>query len=566
MLALSTLNKIQEGHSPSEYATSTCLMPKRIKVRLAETGALTDIFCDCGKCARCLDNRRNELASRMFLHSLDYEYVYFVTLTYGSYNLLPFERHPFLADWLQTCPSYDDCNSNSRKTWTPSILVTSHLTKYLKRLRASLNDPISYAACGEYGEKFGRPHWHLIVWSHKQITAEQFSNAWSLECKRTDKISIVRPWRESENLKTKENGYFRFRLGKVDVHDLWANGSLNFDGKHCGVIPYDPNNKNNAMHNFTYVAKYIGKNDPFTWRSHLCLGAINRIQRAYNMYTRNIDQLAKINPSPADYELNLYNSLTLSINYDSTQFDKIDFLDFSKIISPCFFASRRPALGKNYFVQNRARFLSDFPTLPKFMGKQISFPSYFKRLIAQEKYPLRLRKVVASGISPSKDYFPRLYEYYLQLRYDRNYWYYIRGNRKNSLSTPDRDRIQYYQLSNIIEHGTVEDVDFLDAAGHVIHYVYNPIWEIFEGYIYDFSLKDYIFYEYVERLDFCDYVLNLLQTQFDQYKEKFEQIEQRFILMNTILEDPQSDEEIDKYLSIRNHMQRIYNVEHKQIF
>lgn len=46
-------------------------------------------------------------------------------------------------------------------------LVKSHLQKFFKRLRKSVNEKkIRYYAVGEYGEKLSRPHYHAIVFGH----------------------------------------------------------------------------------------------------------------------------------------------------------------------------------------------------------------------------------------------------------------------------------------------------------------------------------------------------------------------------------------------------------------
>lgn len=41
-----------------------------------------------------------------------------------------------------------------------------HLQKFFKRLRKKLDIPIRYFACGEYGEKSGRPHYHAIIFGY----------------------------------------------------------------------------------------------------------------------------------------------------------------------------------------------------------------------------------------------------------------------------------------------------------------------------------------------------------------------------------------------------------------
>merc|ERR1711906_76548 len=46
-------------------------------------------------------------------------------------------------------------------------LVKKDFQDFMKRLRKKYNKKkIRYYQCGEYGEKFGRPHYHAIIFNH----------------------------------------------------------------------------------------------------------------------------------------------------------------------------------------------------------------------------------------------------------------------------------------------------------------------------------------------------------------------------------------------------------------
>lgn len=92
----------------------------------------------CGKCMACRMTKRKEWSLRM-LHELKYHNdASFVTLTYDD-NHIP------------------DCQS----------LVKADLQKFFKRLRKSIAPrKIRYFACGEYGRKTGRPHYHAILYNN----------------------------------------------------------------------------------------------------------------------------------------------------------------------------------------------------------------------------------------------------------------------------------------------------------------------------------------------------------------------------------------------------------------
>lgn len=107
----------------------------------------------CGHCAACLQARRQSWAFRIQVESDQYPgSSFFVSLTYDD-NCLPYgAEHP--------------------------TLCKSDLTEFFHRLRSycSARDPepprlrppgrkyFRYFACGEYGDSFGRPHYHFVFW------------------------------------------------------------------------------------------------------------------------------------------------------------------------------------------------------------------------------------------------------------------------------------------------------------------------------------------------------------------------------------------------------------------
>lgn len=88
----------------------------------------------CGKCLECLQQHANEWSHRIVDECKHHEQNCFITLTYNEDN------KP--AD-----------GSVSRR----------ELQLFLKRFRKAVGVPIRFFACGEYGKKALRPHYHLIV-------------------------------------------------------------------------------------------------------------------------------------------------------------------------------------------------------------------------------------------------------------------------------------------------------------------------------------------------------------------------------------------------------------------
>ena len=103
----------------------------------------------CNQCIPCRINRRRNWVSRMILESLTVDEACFVTLT------------------------YDDEHN-------PRRLEKSDLQNFFKRLRKHLNFKIRYYACGEYGEKTKRPHYHAVIFGLSEVQASFFCRkAWT---------------------------------------------------------------------------------------------------------------------------------------------------------------------------------------------------------------------------------------------------------------------------------------------------------------------------------------------------------------------------------------------------
>lgn len=88
----------------------------------------------CGKCVACLQNRARNWAVRA-THELQYHTrSCFLTLTYDEEHL------PYAGS-----------------------LVPEHFQKFMRRVRAEFGADIKFLGCGEYGARWGRPHYHAIL-------------------------------------------------------------------------------------------------------------------------------------------------------------------------------------------------------------------------------------------------------------------------------------------------------------------------------------------------------------------------------------------------------------------
>lgn len=157
---------------------------------------------NCRKCLPCQITRRQEWTGRALLEMKSVAYTYYLTLTYNDLHL------------------------PSRQS-----LSRADLRNFLKRLRKNTGGKFRYLACGEYGEKFGRPHYHLLVFTNTPVDV------------------VVGPCPERKKVHTIHGGFHKawslggIPLGYVDVVPVIGSG----DGKRI------------AAYVAGYVLKKLGK-------------------------------------------------------------------------------------------------------------------------------------------------------------------------------------------------------------------------------------------------------------------------------------------------------------------
>ncbi len=109
----------------------------------------------CGRCIGCRLQRSRDWAVRCSLESKYHDVSYFCTFTYNELNL------PY------NCYIDDETGEIGYK----STLVKSDFQKFVKRLRdrysRRYDNDLRYYACGEYGTKSARPHYHAIIFGLK---------------------------------------------------------------------------------------------------------------------------------------------------------------------------------------------------------------------------------------------------------------------------------------------------------------------------------------------------------------------------------------------------------------
>lgn len=72
----------------------------------------------------------------------------------------------------------------------PPTLHKGHLQKWLKRVRAHYDDRrVRFFACGEYGERFGRPHYHSIIFGVGRRESAGLVAKWAMGGVQVDELS-----------------------------------------------------------------------------------------------------------------------------------------------------------------------------------------------------------------------------------------------------------------------------------------------------------------------------------------------------------------------------------------
>lgn len=110
-------------------------MVKCVKPRVIKCADGQHRTVPCGQCIACRLNKVRDWTLRIMHEAKFYKDNVFLTITYSPENLP--------AD---------------------GSIHKEDLQLFLKRLRKALGEEkIRYFACGEYGEKYSRPHYHLII-------------------------------------------------------------------------------------------------------------------------------------------------------------------------------------------------------------------------------------------------------------------------------------------------------------------------------------------------------------------------------------------------------------------
>lgn len=276
----------------------------------------------CGKCYHCRITQVNEWVTRMVLETMYNKYCYFVTLTYSR-------RSVHTDVFSETYPCMSSSNQFGEIQPTPLVLRKDHLQKFFKRLRKNTCIKFKYYACGEYGHKYARPHYHMILWSNDPISKMDIYRAWST---------------------TDVYGYRRI-IGRIDYNDLMQNGTMS------------------SRHSFKYVCKYLQKRDFDFDKLPTCSNHNKLKDRLYGKSSWLDAKNARVVKSIESK-------------------DEIDVL-YRKAFGPFMLCSKSPSIGSGYLYDHIDRFQEKDFRLFGVQDKDLIFPRYYVRKTKEVLCPFK---------------------------------------------------------------------------------------------------------------------------------------------------------------------------------
>ena len=137
-----------------------CIYPKEREIKCRD-GVSRILVTRCGKCVECQKAYSNEWALRLHHESQYHLICLFLTLTYDD----------------------EHC---------PSMLVKRDLQDFILRLKKEVS--LRYFACGEYGGKGGRPHYHMLIFLDSVYDMDVFGLSWPTSLKFTSSSLVSSLW------------------------------------------------------------------------------------------------------------------------------------------------------------------------------------------------------------------------------------------------------------------------------------------------------------------------------------------------------------------------------------
>lgn len=538
-----------------EWQIANCYNPVRVPIYDAHKQIRHIIQVPCGSCYHCIESKINEWCTRMYAHAEDFKNVYFVTLTYTSFWRLNSVAAGYVLEYLKDALwHFDKLNSTKRAGWNPCVLCKRHYQLFLKRLRKNTgHSDLTYVISGEYGHDYGRPHFHLILFTNEQLSCDDIKRAWSVALWRKDNGEIV----PRRNQKTGGQP-FTVQIGKVDFHDLVQNGTFNTTAK----IKVDGQYMN-AANCFSYVCKYVCKRDDAN---------LSRVTLAYNSLYKNVKQTnvlpslklfnyekKSFQPDSAIYSFGILPTKSTEICGHTfvTEVLPSYYIDFRHVFRPFCEFSRGTPIGSVYAARHIQEFTQDVFNKPLLQVDGFVVPSYFRRKASNYLYGLRKGKRTLFSTSYNLSPLVNLY-----------------GRFSKSLQT-GVPPIEYlgdtndYQDVNSALHDYSKHFADLRTGSKVVLYNYHA-----QYYKYNRHSRTFEFQHSVPLLDWLRYWCDSLRAEFVRHDVQVKRAEENERLRTDALDLLQEFHGDIKYIrhtythqlnDERKHKQKLYHSQHKSV-
>lgn len=484
----------------NDWQVSHCLRPFRQQIYDSHLQINRTIQIPCGKCYHCMESKINEWVTRMYAHAEDFKNVYFVTLTYRTITDPNQEVNKLLLEKLKGAIWHHDAyNSTRHMSYSPCLLVKKHYQDFLKRLRKNtgIND-LTYVLSGEYGSKFGRPHFHLVLFTNQTITKADIVRAWSVSLFRRNNGN----WIYKTN-QVKDGTSYLFPIGSVDFNDLVSNGTFNTSVK----IKVDGTYLN-AARCFSYVCKYVVKRDtPNLNRLHIAYNGLFHRKMFVNVFNNEIQYSIVKNwlleqGYPLQAADHLYNNQLKHLSYEKTIFEPKEgfyvngveptkkvkkngititeenfpkfYLDFKCKFSPFCEFSRGTPIGSVYAKRNISQFTQGVYTRPLLQDSGFVVPSYFRSKAKNFLYGLRKINRTISGTSFAYGSLQNLFRLFQNAG---SHHFFDGVNSYRKILLPDSFKTLPL-LPEYVDVSTGERIILLDQFAH--HYKFNRHTRLYE--------------------------------------------------------------------------------------
>lgn len=409
----------------TDYMSAHCYHQQKLWLYDSHLGRFHFVDVPCGNCYHCKETKINSWVTRMYAHCEDYQYVYFITLTYRGFSKSDGVGGYIMSRFADACWHYDNKNDTHSYGWHPCVLCKKHYQDFLKRLRKNTGiSNISYVVSGEYGHKFGRPHFHMVLFSREPISRNDIFNAWSVKLYRDS-----RGYQQYRNQDLKKGKVVQYSLGRIDFNDLVENGTFNTSQKIKIDGTYYSGDKC-----FAYVCKYVCKGDEYNFfRVKLAYNSMYMSKTFVRLFESEValdSARAYLDRCKLYYSDEQFDLIIKKFSYEkivkrdkenvsrfhfgnlsearkiicagqkvSVEYYPSDFIDFRTAFAPFVEFSRGTPIGSLYAKAHIHEFVDGVFNCPSLQVKGFVVPSYFVRKASEYVFGIRRCRETVSGLS-----------------------------------------------------------------------------------------------------------------------------------------------------------------------